>query len=211
MIRLSKALRRDVRGVAVIEIAFTAPLLLLLILGLFEYARYAVVREGLSQAAFQIADNAARLGEARLTGPMPISEKQINDVLLGGQIQGSPSDLQQRGRIILTSLERNASQGQWRHWQRCVGALAHPSSWGVEGDGATGQTADGMGPANARIQAQDGIPVQFVELAYAYRPLVFDVRFASPEIVESAAVPVRADRNLDHVANDEKVTVSRCS
>jgi len=202
---------QDERGVAVIEMAFTAPLLLLLILGLVEYARYAIVREGLSQAAFQIADNAARLGEARLTGPMPISEKQINDVLLGGQIQGSPSDLRQRGRIILTSLERNTAKGQWLHWQRCTGALRHPSSWGVEGDGQTGQGSNGMGPATARIQAQDGIPVQFVELAYDYKPMVFTVPLVTGKIVESAAVPVRSDRNLQFVSNDEKATVARCS
>lgn len=204
------SLRDDTRGVAVIEMAFTAPLLVLLILGMVEYARYAIVRQALSQAAFQIADNAARLGETGLTGAMPISEKQINDVLLGGRIQGGPIDLQQRGRIILTSLERNATQGQWLHWQRCAGALPHRSSWGVEGDGATGQAVDGMGPPNGRIQARDGIPVQFVEIAYAYRPMVLAVPFMSANIIESAAVPVRLNRDLKYLSNDQDAPISKC-
>jgi Flp pilus assembly pilin Flp len=205
-----RRLHRDQRGVAMVELAFVAPVLLLLLLTMLDLANYARIRQQVSQLALQIADNSSRITSNNATGVLPITETQINDVLVGGSLQASGISIQTRGRIILSSLEKNDDGGQWLRWQRCAGALSHPSSWGVEGDGRTGRRFRGMGPSGSRMEAEEGEPVMFVEIAYSYRPLVTGRLTALDPFVETAAMPVRSDRSSEPITNGEGVAVSAC-
>lgn len=196
-------------GVTVIEFALAFPLLLLAILGLLELANVALQRQRVSQAALLIADNAGRLGNMGLTGPEKVTERQINDTLLSASVQQPELELNKRGRIILTSLELNQDGGQWLHWQRCYGSLAHRSSWGVENDGARGKAVAGMGPPDTRISAGVEQPVMFVEIAYQLRPLVFPALVDTVPVVETAAMPIRVERDTSSVISGND-TRSKC-
>ncbi len=168
-----RSLAADTRGATLIEFAFVTPLLLVLGLGGMELANLAIAKMRLGQAAGALADNASRMGDSELLAAPRIYEADINDLFVGLDIQaGSYIDLFQHGRVILSSLERNASDGQWIRWQRCRGRKNYRSTYGVEGTGVTGTIFAGMGPAGEEVQAPAGSAIMFVEIAYDYQPLV---------------------------------------
>jgi Flp pilus assembly protein TadG len=63
MRQLKKLIRCD-SGVQAIEFAFVAPILILLLLGVVEVARYIIIQQKVSKAAYQIADQVSRLNPA---------------------------------------------------------------------------------------------------------------------------------------------------
>lgn len=168
-----RRLRRDRAGLAFIEFAYSLPLLLGIGLGGMEIANLAITRMRISQIALAIADNAARLGDN--SGGLALKkvyESDIYDIFEGANVQGKPIQFRERGRVILSSLQQNASGGQWIAWQRCYGAKSYGSTYGTAGDGRTTTTLAGMGPANAQVTALPSNAVMFVEVAYDYRAIV---------------------------------------
>lgn len=170
---LIRALRRDAAGMALIEFAYGLPVLLALGLGGMEIANLAIIRMRLSQIGMMVADNMARVGEDNGTSQKRLFESNINDVFEAARIQGAPVDLVNRGRVIVSSLQQNASGGQWIAWQRCYGAKTnYTSAYGGAGTGRTVTTFAGMGPAGGEIAAPPSNIVMFVEVAYEYKAIV---------------------------------------
>lgn len=203
---------RDRRGIAMTEFALCLPILILLCTLGIEYTNYIVTKKRISEIAAQIADNAARMGDATILNNKPVSEAEINDLFVGASLQGGDHlALQSRSRVILSSLERNASGGQWIHWQRCYGAKTYASSYGVEGDGATGTSFAGMGPAGSRITASAGTAVMFVEIAHTYTPVIALLPLSLGDIIEVATFNVRDTRDLDQVYDSPGIAASTCS
>lgn len=169
---------RDCRsGVAMTEFALSAPFLFGIGLGGIETANLAITQMQISQTAIHIADNASRVGDISTLENRKIYESDINDVLLGSNIQaGRAIDLYGRGRVIISSLEvvPDTEDQQYIHWQRCMGLKHRDSSFGVEGDGLDG-SLDGMGPPGEEVYALNGEAVIFVEISYDYKPLISKV------------------------------------
>ena len=150
-----RALRCDRSGVALTEFALSLPLLLVAGLGGVETANLAVTTLRVNQVAMQIADNASRIGDTSSLEDRRIYESDINDLLLGSNIQAGQSiDLYNHGRTIVSSLEvaPGTDDQQYIHWQRCKGTKAHMSSYGVQGrrgidyacrNGSAGRGSDG--------------------------------------------------------------------
>ena len=143
---IMRRLRRDRRGAVLVEMAFTVPLLVLLGFGGIEIANLVLVHTRVSQIALGAADNASRIATGDSLSQPIIREIDINEVFSGVEKQARNMDFERRGRVILSSLERNTDGGQWIHWQRCYGDLGVQSSFGAAGDGATGNAFPGMGP-----------------------------------------------------------------
>jgi hypothetical protein len=204
------ALLRNTRAVAIVEFALCVPILLVLVMYGIELANYLIVRQRVSQLALQVADNASRIGVETVMTNVPITETQINDLMLGAQLQSASLDIQQNGTIILSSLETNKSGGQWIHWQRCYGAGNHDSSYGKEGDGATGNLFKGMGQPGELVTASEDVPVMFVEIAYNYTPAISSTFAPHGTIRESAALAVRDDRDISQVYNPANEEIARC-
>lgn len=202
---------RASRGVALIEFAFIFPIVIYVILGLVELANYAIVRQRISQVALQVADNGGRIGEVGLSGASKISEKQIHDVLMGGIIQGGNLEMMDRGRIILSSLERNSGNRQFIHWQKCIGGLAYASTFGREGDGASGRPIQGMGRSESMIVAEEQQPVMFVEVAYRIRPIALDHLLPAGPITETASMPIRIERDLSGLIESTGAERASCT
>lgn len=195
------SLGRDRRGLAMIEFAITAPVMLLLGLGGVEMGNYVMANLRVAQIAMAVADNAARVRTS-------IDEADITELMVGALKMGEPISFGTNGRIILSDLEQRTNtsgsggkgavtadnpQGyrQWIRWQRCAGALAKTSSYGLPLNGSggavtniddainedhgatdTASTMDGMGPTGNRISASSGTAVMVVEVAYTYKPVV---------------------------------------
>ena len=160
------SLKRDEKGMALIEFAMSLPILLAMGLGGIELAHYALAVERVSQIAMTVADNAARVRDT-------IDEVDVNEVMTGGKFVGQRIQFSTNGRIILSSLERNAAgTGQYIRWQRCSGAKNVASSYGTQGQGMSDATLPDMGPTGNKIAASAGTALMLVEVVYDYRPIV---------------------------------------
>lgn len=207
-----RGIASDRRGIALIEFAIVLPVLVVLIMGGAEIANYTIARQRVSQLALQIADNASRIGDQAVLRNRPISEKQINDLFVGAQLQGGNLDLLRQGRIIVSGLTVNAQGGQWLQWQRCYGNFVAASHYGQQGDGTSGTSFPGMGPAASRVVATATSPVVFVEIAVRYTPVISAAWTPQRTITEIAALAVRDDRDTSGsgVQNSENAAVATC-
>jgi hypothetical protein len=196
-----KQLPADTSGMALTEFAFTAPILLSLGLLGTETARFVVAHMNLSQVATQVADNASRVGESNVLVERRVFESHLNDMFIGADQLAGDLDIFEHGRVIVSSLEVNADGGQWIHWQRCRGLRNVTSSFGEEGDGATGTGFPGMGEAGQEITATPGNAVMFVEVQYEYQPMTVFSDMAGRTISYTAAFNVRDVRDLTQVYN----------
>ncbi|WP_282949438.1 MULTISPECIES: pilus assembly protein [unclassified Sphingopyxis] len=209
---IMRRLRRDRRGAVLVEMAFTVPLLVLLGFGGIEIANLVLVHTRVSQIALGAADNASRIATGDSLSQPIIREIDINEVFSGVEKQARNMDFERRGRVILSSLERNTDGGQWIHWQRCYGDLGVQSSFGAAGDGATGNAFPGMGPTGKEVTAAAGTAVMFVEVYYDYQPLLYGKWLGSQRIHTTAAFNVREARDLREGFNPTPTgTVASCT
>ncbi|MEM6267476.1 MAG: hypothetical protein AAF707_08115, partial [Pseudomonadota bacterium] len=86
------------------------------------------------------------------------------------------------------------------------------STYGVEGDGASGTTLAGMGEAGKEITASAGTAVMFAEVSYTYDALTpFDF-LDKQEITYTAAFNIRDSRDLTQLYQTNPAsTVASCS
>ena len=188
-------------GVAMVELAYSLPLFMILGLTGTELSHLAVTNMQISQVTSSIADNLSRAKQTvALTLPQ-FREHDIRDAFIGSDLQANKLQLFQNGRVIISSLQRNTSNGQWIKWQRCRGARGTVSRYGAEGTGSTGTSFLGMGPATNRITAQPGGAVIFAEVTYTYKPLVAAPLLGPIVLRQEFAYDVRDDRDLTEVHN----------
>lgn len=202
-------LKQDVSGLAMVEFAFAAPLVLGMGMLGTDTAALVIAHLQVSQVAMQLADNASRVGDDSSLVARRVFESDIIDTLLGAEKLGENIGIYQQGRVIISSLQRNADGGQWIAWQRCRGAKNYNSSFGVEGAGATGTSFPGMGVPGRYITASQGTAVMFVEVAYDYRSITPMNLFDNQQIVYTAAFNVRDNRDLSQIYPGGPV--ARCS
>ncbi|MBH5321878.1 TadE/TadG family type IV pilus assembly protein [Aurantiacibacter sediminis] len=210
-IKAAKAFLSDLReersGLAMVEFAFAAPLILTLGLGGMELANLAATQMRISQTAMQVADNASRIGDRNALSAQKIYESDILDLLIGAEIlAGSSVDIYESGRIIVSSLEENDDGGQTIAWQRCMGKLNRPSAYGDEGTGETGTGFAGMGIEGQELTAPSNGAVMYVEIIYTYEPLVtaqiIEPFTGGPDLRSEAAFTVRGSRDLSQIYDD---------
>ncbi len=215
-IKHARTLWRDVRGVALIEFAYSLPILVSLGLGGTELTNYITTKMRVSQVALHLADHASRAGVGDPLAPKDLREIDINDVLTGAGLQGGNLDIYTQGRVILSSLEPMANPNPTPKkfkiaWQRCRGAKAYTSTYGVAG----ARNLVGMGPAGRQVTAPDDGGTMFVEVSYTYRPLfltsISDEVIPSLNITSIATMPVRDRRNYAQIYNNENAPVARCT
>ncbi len=194
-------LRADTSGLALIEFAYSLPFMLLLSLGGFELANYAVTQTRVSQLAVTLADNASRAKQVIVGSNPRFREFDVNEVFRAVELQGGNMNIRQNGRVILSSVQRNSNGGQWIQWQRCMGQLNRRSSYGVQGAGRTGTSITAIGPAGRRVAADAGSAIMFVEIFYEYQFLSMPDMISLPVIHKTAAMYVRDDRDLTQIYN----------
>ena len=174
-------LQNDRRGVAIIEFALSLPILMILILVGLELTNFVLANHRVRQIASMTADNASRMRTQ-------MSEAFINQLFVGVQKSGSGIQFQQRGRVILSSVQNNAAaNGQWIRWQRCFGQLNRASKYGVQGKGQN----DSSLPTVNGLVAQNSSALMFAEVEYEYKPLIASSFLNNRKIVHEAAFIVR--------------------
>lgn len=211
--RSLRQLWRNREAIMLIEFAYSLPVLMLLAFGSVELANLAITNMRVSQIAMTVADNLSRAKQSVPLGLPQLREVDINDALLGARIQGDGLDLLENGRIIVSSLQQDASNKQKIFWQRCKGMLNKTSDYGNEG--ATEGTTPGftgMGAGANKVQAAAASAIIFAEVTYNYVPLVGAWALGDFQIRREAAFYVRDERDLTQVYNpNPAATASACN
>lgn len=197
-------LRQDESGLAFLEFALCLPVFMALSMYGVELAYLTTVDMRISQAALTLANNASRLGQTETTAiSVQVRESDVLTVFRGLETQMGQIDLKDNGRVILSSLERNGTGGQYIRWQRCFGEQKVPSLYGQEGTGASGTSFPGMGAPGKEITAAAGDSIMFVEINYRYQSIFGDVFVKDRSIRSEAAYNSRDNRQLNAgLAND---------
>lgn len=203
-----RRLRRDIRGLALLEFAFILPIFIALSLTGAELTNYIITRMRISQLALQLADNAARIGTGSQLQAKTISETDINDLLTGAGLQSGELDLYNRGRVIISSLEPITSPnvtGLYKiAWQRCRGVKNYDSPY----DNTLLNISGGMGPTGQKVTAPDYGVTMFVDVYYEYKPLISLSRIfpgANGKMSEFASMMVRDRRDT----SDDTLTTNQ--
>ena len=214
-------LARDRSGTAMIEFAFTLPLVLAVGCWGVELSSLALCNLRVSQYALNLADNASRVGLDAGGGVTSMREVDVNDVLQGAKLEGAAINLTTNGRITLSSLEYiqqsyDNARVQRIHWQRCLGAMSgtlnglkYDSNYGAPAttagsDGTkanAGLTVTNMGPTASPVAAPNDTGVMFVEVNYFYQPL-FGTIYMNPQMIHYvASFVVRDNRSFVQLYN----------
>ena len=212
-----RRLGSDTSGVALLEFALTLPVLLLMCLTGAELTNYITTKMRISQIALHLADNAARIGSGTQLQSKQITESDINDLLIGANLQSGELSLNTYGRIIISSIEPstiNTANSRIR-WQRCGGAkTAHASTYGTV---ANKTNVTGIGPTGRQVVAPPSGVTMFVEVYYEYQPLVKSSLAPDTSMTEIASMMVRDRRDTtsgtghtDGVYAVTGVTASTC-
>jgi Flp pilus assembly protein TadG len=193
--------RRDTAAASAVELGLALPFLMGLALTGAEVVSLAITHVKLNQLAITVADNASRAKQAQVNGAPRFREADANEVFQAARLQAEDLDIPNRGRVVLSSLQRNGAGGQWIAWQRCWGKTTWPSRYGTQGIGATGTAFQGMGYTDTKMTADAGEAIMFVEVAYDYKPF-FLGSILSPKVIrKEAALYVRDDRDLTQIYN----------
>ncbi|MFM6932207.1 MAG: TadE/TadG family type IV pilus assembly protein [Novosphingobium sp.] len=196
----SNRLQKCRRGATAVEFAVLLPVIMGVGMGGIELAWIYVCNLQVNALALAVSDNASRMEQTNNTSVTPtVTTNDIENVMKGALLEGAGINVQQKGKVILSSLERDPSSGkQYIHWQRCAGNLTAASAFGNQSDrnGLTGTPIVGMGSGATKVTAAAGSAVMFVEVVYRYEGM-FGNLFTGPITMRSeGAYMIRDIRNL---------------
>ena len=141
-----------------------------------------------------------------------VREFDVNELLQTVLDRNASIDLKTRGRVILSSLERNPDGGQWIHWQRCIGEKIFASTYGGEGTGVSGTSYPGMGDAGRLVKAPPTGAVMFVEIVYDYQPVAYGPWLGPKQLRYTSSFMVRDERDLSRIYNPSPASpVANCA
>ena len=148
----------DRGGSVLVEMVTAIPILALLVLGSIEMAQYLLVHQKLNRAASTMADLVSQ--------PATITEAEVDELFDAATHLLEPFDLENRGRVIVSSVSRDAGESTpMVDWQR-------------EGGGtysATSHIGLPNGPATMPngFVVRDGENLITAEIFFDYEPLFF--------------------------------------
>lgn len=212
-----RRLLRDQGGLAMIEFAWTMPIVLACGSWGVELANLAMMNLRVSQIALNLADNASRVGTYSTLSTQQLREVDINDVFRAVRKQGDNIGLTTRGRVTLSSLENvkqsyDAAPVQRIHWQRCVGLkgsaaadAAYRTAYGptttTAGIDDKQANAGIAKPAALAVEAPTGAGVMVVEINYETKPLFGTMLIRPQRLRYVASFIVRDRRDFSQLFN----------
>lgn len=206
--QLLHRLRADQQGVAFVEFAMATPVFVLMVTAGLELTSLALTHVRLSRAAETLADNVSRV-------TIQVDETDIEEIFQGVALQAKAINLEQNGRLIVSSLEDNGKtgnlKGQKIRWQRCDGEKNNKTPrYGSEGKGTNDNSLkDGVGPVGRKIAALPGTAVIFAEVAFDYQPILFRGIIPNHEIRYETAFNVR-ERDQLGITNSKGRPLNGC-
>ncbi len=147
----------DTNGSTIIEFAFIVPIVLLMLLGGFDVARYILLNQKLDRAAATMSDLVSR--------PSNITEAEINQLMRAAVEVVEPFDLATDGGVIISSVYKRPGQAASVTWQIKGGGPLRPISI-IGGVGNPPVMPNGF-------IIRDNENIITAEVYYDYKPLFF--------------------------------------
>ncbi len=161
--RLRRGLRRLIggrEGVSLIEFAFMAPILVSLLIGSFEIARFVLLNQKLNR----LASNSSDL----VTRSETMSEAELDNIFAAGEFITSPFSMANKGVVVISSVSNPGPDDTTPpvvNWQQRSDILVtFASEVGIEGGAASL-------PAGLTLRAGQDIIIS--EVIYDFEPIMF--------------------------------------
>jgi Flp pilus assembly protein TadG len=159
-----------VAGNVAVEFALTLPVLMLLMLGSAEMARFVILHQKVDRVAVTTSDLVSRAET--------IKESELDDIFAAAEFVAQPFDLPSLGIVIVSAITNEDGSGARVAWQRSGGGFAsHTSQIGTQGGAAT---------LSADFEVREGETAIIAEVFYDFEP------FLSELIVEPQTLYRRA-------------------
>lgn len=164
-------LLRNNQGLAAVEFALAAPLLITLCLGGFELARYTLISLKVEKIAFTVADVTSQ--------NKTLTNSQINDIFEAAEQIAAPFEFSTIGVVYITSAYRATGDAYPTvRWQRSYGNAASVSQIGTAGLTATL-------PNGLTINQRDNVIIS--EVYYQYTP-IFSLGLIGPSTLYKTTI-----------------------
>ncbi len=158
MERLAQFLR-DRRGSALIEIAFSIPILMILLTGIVETGIFLMLNQKLQHTAVAISDLTTRDEE--------IDQATMDDIFNAAPLIMEPFAMAAKARVFVTAAGNDSGRNPTIFWQRTgAGSLLQASGIGIEG---------GVPTLPPDIPLRDNETLVVTEVYYEYQPVFFSV------------------------------------
>jgi Flp pilus assembly protein TadG len=210
-LHLLHRLRRDARGVSVVEFALILPLLITIGAGGLELINYALANQKLERIASITADNVAR-------NTLAPSERSFVDTFAGGEEIAAPFNFAANGKVIMTGVIGVSVSGAIVGkvvWQRCSGSLAGITSTVGAQPANVNLWADGPNatlPGNVTLLQNQLVVIS--EAAYRYEPLISLAQLPAASsnngIVRQRSIFVSRGQAFPYVTPSTGVTTASC-
>lgn len=120
----------DRRGSILVELAFAVPIVLVMVMGTFDTARYLLLHQKMDRVAATMADLVSR--------PVAISGAEIDTMFNAAVGLLEPFDLANQGRVVVSSVSQATGDSPRIDWQHAgAGSLAASSELGAVGEVAS--------------------------------------------------------------------------
>jgi len=163
-------LRRCAAGNVAVEFALSLPVILLMMLGSAEMARFVILHQKMDRVATTISDLVSRAET--------ITESQIADIFAAAGQVSEPFDLAGLGVVIVSSVTNADGTGATIAWQRSGGgAYSGVSELGVEGD--TPNLPSGF-------EVREGETAIIAEVFYDFSPFLSEL-IVEPQVIHRSA------------------------
>jgi Flp pilus assembly protein TadG len=165
-----RRLLRCAAGNVAVEFALSVPVILMMMLGSAEMARFVILHQKLDRVATTISDLVSRAET--------ISESQIDDIFTAAGQVAEPFDLAGRGVVIVSSITNDDGTGATIAWQRSGGgSYSAVSELGVEGDEP--DLPDGF-------EVREGETAIVAEVFYDFTPFLSEL-IVEPQVIHRSA------------------------
>jgi len=159
MLKLTKRFLRERRGSALMEIAFSLPILMVLLTGAIETGLFLMLNQKLQHSAVSLSDLTTRDEQ--------ISEATMTDIFSAFPIIMAPFTTGTDTRVIISAVGNDSGGNATIFWQReGAGSLTQSSSVGTTGNAPT------LPPD---IPIRDNETIIVTEVFYEYAPIFFTV------------------------------------
>jgi Flp pilus assembly protein TadG len=167
---LRRVLARCTAGNVAVEFALALPVLLLMMLGSAEMARFVILHQKLDRVATTISDLVSRAET--------ISESQIEDIFNAAGEVAEPFDLANLGVVVVSSITNADGEGAVIAWQRSGGgSYSAASELGVAGDEPN--LPDGF-------VVREGETAIIAEVFYDFSPFLSEL-IVDPQVIHRSA------------------------
>jgi Flp pilus assembly protein TadG len=157
-------------GNVAVEFALSVPVILMMMLGSAEMARFVILHQKMDRVATTISDLVSRAET--------ITESQISDIFTAAGQVAEPFDLANLGVVIVSSVTNADGSGATIAWQRSgAGSYSAVSELGVEGD------EPNLPPG---FVVREGETAIIAEVFYDFTPFLSELIVEPQEIHRSA-------------------------